>query len=79
MIANYHNDFVWNVMKKNKYVRIGLERAGFTGGWLQEDEVLRGLQKDEACGGGAFVRIAESHAPPAQTQRVPSSLGKKPE
>ncbi len=79
MIANYHNDFVWNVMKKNKYVRIGLERAGFTGGWLQEDEVLRGLQKDERAAAVRSLGIAESHAPPAQTQRVPSSLGKKPE
>ena len=34
MIANYRNDFVWNVMKKNPYIRKGLERAGFTGGWL---------------------------------------------
>lgn len=36
MIANYRNDFVWNVMKKNPYIRQGLERAGFTGGWLDE-------------------------------------------
>src|SRR5690606_2531124 len=34
MIANYRNDFVWNVMKTNPYIRKGLERAGFTGGWL---------------------------------------------
>jgi hypothetical protein len=36
MIANYRNEFVWNVMKKNPYVRAGLERAGFTGGWLAQ-------------------------------------------
>ena len=34
MIANYRNDFVWNVMKKNAHIRTGLERAGFKGGWL---------------------------------------------
>lgn len=34
MIANYQNEFVWTVMKKNPYIRAGLERAGFTGGWL---------------------------------------------
>lgn len=34
MIANYRNDFVWKVMRKNKYIRAGLEKAGFTGGWL---------------------------------------------
>lgn len=34
MIENWRSDFVWNVMKKNPYIRKGLERAGFTGGWL---------------------------------------------
>ena len=36
MIENWRDDFVWNVMKKNPYIRKGLERAGFTGGWLQK-------------------------------------------
>src|SRR5690554_4205843 len=35
-IANYRNDFVWDVMKRNPHIRRGLERAGFTGGWLAE-------------------------------------------
>ncbi|GAB2540709.1 glucoamylase family protein [Rhodanobacter koreensis] len=35
MIENWRSDFVWKVMKKNLYVRKGLERAGFTGGWLE--------------------------------------------
>lgn len=35
MIENWRSDFVWNVMKKNPYIRKGLERAGFTGGWLE--------------------------------------------
>lgn len=34
MIANYRNGFVWDVMKKNPHIRLGLERAGFKGGWL---------------------------------------------
>jgi hypothetical protein len=34
MIENWRSDFVWKVMQKNPYVRKGLERAGFTGGWL---------------------------------------------
>jgi hypothetical protein len=34
MIENYRNNFVWNIMKKNKYIRRGLIRAGFEGGWL---------------------------------------------
>ena len=34
MIANYRSEFVWKVMRQNPYIRKGLERAGFTGGWL---------------------------------------------
>ena len=34
MIANYRNEFVWNVMKRNPYIRDGLKKAGFKGGWL---------------------------------------------
>jgi hypothetical protein len=34
MIENYRSGLVWKVMKKNPHVRRGLERAGFTGGWL---------------------------------------------
>jgi hypothetical protein len=37
MIENYRSGFVWNTMKKNPYIRKGLERAGFTGGWLEQD------------------------------------------
>lgn len=36
MIENYRNDFVWNVMKRNPHIRRGLQRAGFSGGWLDE-------------------------------------------
>lgn len=34
MIENARNGFVWEVMKRNPYVRAGLHNAGFTGGWL---------------------------------------------
>jgi hypothetical protein len=34
MIENHRTDFVWRVMRKNPYIRLGLERAAFTGGWL---------------------------------------------
>jgi hypothetical protein len=36
MISNYRDGFVWDVMKRNPYIRRGLERAGFTGGWLEQ-------------------------------------------
>ncbi|MES1153534.1 MAG: glucoamylase family protein, partial [Rhodanobacter sp.] len=34
MIENWRSGFVWKVMKRNPYIRKGLERAGFEGGWL---------------------------------------------
>ncbi|MGY1457726.1 MULTISPECIES: glucoamylase family protein [unclassified Luteimonas] len=54
-IANYRNDFVWNVMKRNPHIRRGLERAGFTGGWLAE------LQARDAA--GAAERAADEAEP----------------
>ena len=36
MIENWRSGLVWRVMRKNPYVRKGLLRAGFTGGWLQQ-------------------------------------------
>ena len=34
MAANYRDDFIWKHMRKAPAVRLGLQRAGFTGGWL---------------------------------------------
>jgi hypothetical protein len=34
MIANYRDGSVWRVMRTNPYIRAGLVKAGFTGGWL---------------------------------------------
>jgi hypothetical protein len=34
MIENYRSDLVWRVMRGDPYIREGLERAGFSGGWL---------------------------------------------
>jgi hypothetical protein len=33
-IANHRDDFVWRVMRRSSALRLGLQRAGFTGGWL---------------------------------------------
>jgi hypothetical protein len=38
MLENWRSGFVWTVMKKNPYVRRGLQRAGFTGGWLEREQ-----------------------------------------
>jgi hypothetical protein len=38
MIENYRSDFVWKVMRRNPYIRAGLQRAGFSGGWLDRSQ-----------------------------------------
>ena len=37
MIANHQSGIIWNVMKKNPYILAGLKKAGFEGGWLNEE------------------------------------------
>ena len=34
MIENYRSELIWKYVRKSPYIRRGLERAGFTGGWL---------------------------------------------
>jgi hypothetical protein len=36
MIENYRSGLVWKTMRKNPYIREGLKRAGFSGGWLDQ-------------------------------------------
>lgn len=34
MIENWRSGLIWKTMQRNPYVRAGLERAGFKGGWM---------------------------------------------
>lgn len=36
MIENFRNQLIWNIFKQSIYVRNGLRKAGFTGGWLNQ-------------------------------------------
>lgn len=36
MLENYRSERVWKTMAKNEYLRNGLKRAGFEGGWLEK-------------------------------------------
>ncbi|MBM0105733.1 hypothetical protein JM946_13290 [Steroidobacter sp. S1-65] len=36
MIENYRSGLIWSVMRTNPHIRRGLQRAGFTGGWLDQ-------------------------------------------
>jgi hypothetical protein len=35
MIENYRTGLIWRVMRTNPHIIRGLQRAGFTGGWLE--------------------------------------------
>ncbi|MET0319452.1 MAG: glucoamylase family protein [Duganella sp.] len=36
MVDNYLHDLPWSLMRDNRYIRAGLQKAGFDGGWLAE-------------------------------------------
>jgi hypothetical protein len=37
-IENFRSGLIWRIMRASPYLRKGLERAGFTGGWLEAAE-----------------------------------------
>ncbi len=41
MLENYRTELVWKTMRRNPYIVRGLQRAGFTGGWLDSTKVGR--------------------------------------
>lgn len=38
MMENHRSGLVWKTMRRNPHIRRGLERIGFSGGWLEEAE-----------------------------------------
>jgi hypothetical protein len=76
MIANYRNEFVWKTMKKNKYIRQGLERAGFTGGWLEQGADAAKADAAAAPADKARDKTAAVAAP--QPQKPAAAKGPSP-
>jgi len=51
MIENHLTGLVWNVMRRNPNIIRGLQRAGFTGGWLEKAEArLSARDRSEKTG-----------------------------
>lgn len=71
-IANHRNDFVWDVMKRSPYIRRGLERAGFTGGWLAELQARDEASAAEDAAGDADDSSAEL-VQPGQAAEAPDA------
>ncbi|AJD43199.1 hypothetical protein C9413_09305 [Rhizobium sp. SEMIA 4085] len=44
-VENDRSEFIWNLMRQSPVIRLGLERAGFTGGWLEQAETERVSRK----------------------------------
>lgn len=68
MIENYRSALVWRVMRSNSYVREGLERAGFSGGWLAEGPL----------GPIPPAPTAPATAPLVQNPLAPAALAQSP-
>jgi hypothetical protein len=74
MIENWRSDFVWKVMRRNPYIRKGLQRAGFTGGWLcMKRAGAHPVRDRDACsagrmpvahGVGSYIGVSAETAPP---------------
>jgi len=69
MISNYRNEFVWSVMKKSPYIRKGLERAGFRGGWLEPEDASADPAQSATPPDPRALGMAESRAAAAEAQR----------
>lgn len=37
-LENYQTELIWNTLKENKYIKNGLIKAGFKGGWIKKNE-----------------------------------------
>jgi hypothetical protein len=37
-LENYQTGLIWDILKKNKYIITGLQKAGFRGGWLEQGD-----------------------------------------
>lgn len=81
MIANYRNGFVWEVMKKNPHIRTGLERAGFTGGWLtpEGEPVPEQAPADAKASAARALGSAESRGSNPDTQKQAAPRPQQPQ
>lgn len=81
MIANYRNEFVWNVMKKNPHIRTGLERAGFKGGWLapKDQPAQAETSGDIKAATARALGMAESRGSNQGDQQEPPPRPQQPE
>lgn len=80
MIANYRNGFIWEVMKKNPYIRTGLERAGFKGGWLTpEGQAPQAAPADPKAAAARASGSAESRTTGAEAQAEDAAQRQRPE
>src|SRR6266436_9393768 len=48
-IENYRSELTWCVMRGDPYLRQGLERAGFSGGWLESGQRSTSAGRSCSC------------------------------
>lgn len=67
MIENWRSGLVWNVMKRNPYIRTGMERAGFEGGWLPAATTAANAPNHPST-----TQVAQDHARPDRAAANPA-------
>ncbi len=51
MVENYRSGLIWSLMRRCPYLIAGLERAGFSGGWLESDRATSRSEPTAASDG----------------------------
>jgi hypothetical protein len=61
LLENHRSGFVWRAMQRSPYLAAGLQRAGFTGGWLAAaPTIVAGPANTAADVGGSFSLQVEA-------------------
>lgn len=65
MVENYRTELIWTTMRRNRYIIKGLQRAGFSGGWLDHVTPVAAIAASPAAG------TAPAPAPPSAQPTAP--------
>ncbi len=76
MIENERSRLIWRLMRHNTYIRVGLQRADFTGGWLSAARARAALSGTRKRALRVLGGKAHAVSGPQRKQRALRELGK---
>ncbi len=71
MIENERSGLIWKLMQRNRYIRAGLLRAGFIGGWLYQRKASAALEPTPGARSTESARRAVATASKSPMARRP--------